>query len=396
MPSEFNIMDTDAIRSGLMDDDHMLLEHPPGRLRQLGFLLATLALGTGTPLVLTEFGLRLTDDTGFEVRDLRPVPWGLPPQAMAEYDEVLGYVPKADSSYTWRGGWTANIDSERIRRNGSIDSERMPQTPGVLAVGDSSAFGDEVEDPDTWPARLEVATGRRVWNAGMGGYGIDQIVLRAERLMTRFDADLIVISFVSDDVTRCAYTYRERWKPIFSLGPHGLVFTPPPPPEVPLPRSRWWTLLGHSHLARFVMTRIAPQTWRRTAYRRIHDDEREVAGSLIARLARAADASGKRLLVVALAGANQDTQHVADLLSRAQAAGIAILDLTPKLIRMALAPHERERWFRPKLHLSGHANDWVASQIANRIEALGWSNRSTSSGRSDRTDSRASRSGSAQ
>jgi hypothetical protein len=371
----------------------MALKHPPGRLRRLGFDLAALALGTMLSLALTEFGFRIWYDAGFEVRDLRPVPWGLGPGGIAEYDEVLGYVPRPDSSYAWRGGWTANIDSERIRRNGPVESARMPRTPGVLAVGDSSAFGDEVEDANTWPARLEVVTGRRVWNAGMGGYGIDQIVLRAERLMSRFDVETIVLSFVSDDITRCAYTYRERWKPSFSLGPDGLVFTPPPMPDVPLPRSRWWTLLGHSHLARFVMTRIAPHTWRRTTYRRIHHDEREVAGLLIVRLARAAEASGKHLLVVALSGANQDAQHVADFLSRAQAAGIATLDLTPQLIRMASTPHERERWFRPKLHLSGHANDWVASQVANRLEALGGSNRSasTSSGRFNRADARAPR-----
>ncbi len=54
--------------------------------------------------------------------------------------------------------------------------------PPVLAVGDSYAHGDEVSDAETWVALLQPLIGRRTVNAGVSGYGLDQIVLRAEKV----------------------------------------------------------------------------------------------------------------------------------------------------------------------------------------------------------------------
>jgi len=338
--------------------------------------LVALLLGLAAALLAAELALRIVNGGLFNLEDLRPVPWGIPAESFTEYDPLLGWVPRPDVVHTWRGGWSASIDGDRLRRNGGINSvnetgnARIP----ILAVGDSSAFGDEVEDEDeqSWPAHLEHRLGRRVGNAGVGGYGIDQAVLRAERRADRQTVEIVVLSFVSDDVTRCAYSFRNRWKPWFRLENGKLVLTPPPPTAVPLPESPLLIALGYSHLGRFVLERAFPDVWKRSTHRRIQNDALEVASRLLDRLNRHVIVRGAKLLVVALAGADGDRRYVPELLGRAHVDGVATLDLTGQLAAWALDPVERGRMFRPHFHLASAANDWVAGRVAARLAELGW------------------------
>ncbi len=60
----------------------------------------------------------------------------------------------------------------------------MPlQKEAILVVGDSFGLGSDVIDAETWPAYLERMVGTQVINAAVGGYALDQIVLRAEDLV---------------------------------------------------------------------------------------------------------------------------------------------------------------------------------------------------------------------
>ncbi len=190
--------------------------------------------------------------------------------------------------------------------------------------------------------------------------------------MARFRPAVVVLSFVSDDVTRCAYSFRQRWKPYFSLEGDELVLTEPPSKDEPLPESAWLVALGHTHLAKAVLSRVAPEIWHRTTYRRVHRQEREVAGLLVARLAEAARRNDVRLLIVGLVGADADLQHVPYLLARASSYNVEVLDLTPELARAATDPAERTVKFRPHLHPAPDTNDWIAQEIGAKIVALGW------------------------
>src|SRR5262249_32472707 len=100
----------------------------------------------------------------------------------SQYDAELGWVPKAgvsSPSNSWAKRVT--IDGQGLRRNG--EEQRNGSAPPVLVVGDSFVFGDEVDDDATLSAHLERILGAPVVNAGVFGYGIDQSVLRAERLV---------------------------------------------------------------------------------------------------------------------------------------------------------------------------------------------------------------------
>ena len=68
------------------------------------------------------------------------------------------------------------------------------------------------------------AAGRRVLNAGVSGYGFDQIVLRAERSCRTSHPSKVVVGFIADDIVRTEM--RRRWsaeKPYFDIQNGALV-----------------------------------------------------------------------------------------------------------------------------------------------------------------------------
>ncbi len=342
------------------------------RVRYWAFASFAICIGTVVGVLCAELTLRTLNGADFKVRDLRPVPWGIPSGGFTEYDERLGWVPRPYAKHTWPGGWSAAIDGDRLRSNGTdldaYDAQVMP----ILAIGDSTAFGDEVEDDQSWPAALERRLRRQVKNAGVGGYGIDQIFLRSERRLQKEKFAVVVMSFVSDDITRCAYSFRNRWKPYFKLNDKQLTMIPPPSPDVALPESSFMVALGKSYLARAVLTRLFPSVWTRSTHRRVHDDEFDVASLLVVRLKALADARGSKLLLVALVGADGSKGHVPELLDAARLAGISTLDLTDQLSSWAITPESRGHFFRPKYHLSEEGNEWVAEQIEQELVRKGW------------------------
>jgi hypothetical protein len=342
--------------------------------RSYNAVLSLLAISIGFMVAVTgaEITLRLYNGALFKFEDLRPKPWGIPSGGFAEYDPLLGWIPRPYAQHAWKGGWSASIDGDRLRRNGSSEEVRPSALPPVLAVGDSTAFGDEVEDYQSWPAQLELLLGRRVQNAGVGGYGIDQVVLRAERRLEQQPAAVTVLSFVSPDVTRCAYSFRNRWRPYYKIDGGELKLTLPPEPDVPLPESSFLVALGHTHLGRFVLQHAFPSVWNRSTHRRVHNDEFEVAVRLLSRLEGYVEKQGSRLLIVALVGADGGLGHVPKLLEQIRSDGVATLDLTGQLAVWAQDPVERDRMFQPHYHLGPEANRWVAERIAEHLTELGW------------------------
>ena len=126
----------------------------------------------------------------------------------SQYDEILGWTPEPGfDSERNKWGTRVTIDAQGLRVNGNGEPP-LPGLPHVLAVGDSFTFGDEASNNETWPAALEALTGARVSNGGVFGYGFDQTVLRAERLVPRLAPDILVLSVISSDIPRCELSMR--------------------------------------------------------------------------------------------------------------------------------------------------------------------------------------------
>ncbi|MPZ35252.1 MAG: hypothetical protein GEV13_30475 [Rhodospirillales bacterium] len=166
------------------------------------------------------------------------------------HDPELGHIPRA--GYAAAG---TTIEADGLRRTG----EQVAGAP-ILAVGDSFTYGDEVNDGQTWPAQLQQLTGRRVLNAGVSGYGFDQIVLRAEQLAAKYKPSAIVVSFIADDIRRTEM--RRLWsadKPYFVIedGKLALRGVPVPPRADPGSTLTFWHwTLGYSRLFDFTLRRL--------------------------------------------------------------------------------------------------------------------------------------------
>ena len=110
--------------------------------------------------------------------------------------------------------------------------------PPILIVGDSYAHGDEVSDGETWAALLQLPTHRRTVNAGVSGYGLDQIVLRAERAVRDIRPASIVLVFIAEDLRRSEM--KRVWgaeKPYFEPGGGAPTLRNVPVPPAPTPES---------------------------------------------------------------------------------------------------------------------------------------------------------------
>ncbi len=212
---------------------------------RIGLILASVLAG----LLLLELGCRAATNTLGdwhniilkERREIRALSDG-----RMVYDAALGWVPR--KSYTGEG---RSYDQAGFRRAPIPASVTLAEPP-VLVVGDSIAHGDELTDAQAWPTLLQAALQRRVLNAGVSGYGLDQIVLRAGILVPETKPAFVVMSFASDDLRRSEMS--RVWgveRPYFEPVNGMLVLRNSPAPPSPDPRETldvWQRLLGWSML----------------------------------------------------------------------------------------------------------------------------------------------------
>ncbi len=216
------------------------------------------------------------------------------------HDDRLGYVPRA--GYAAPG---LTIDADGLRPTGEQTGPSVSEGAPILAVGNSFTFGAEVNDGQTWPAQLQLLTGRHVLNGGVSGYGFDQTVLRAEQLAAKYKPSSIVVSFIADDILRTEM--RRLWsadKPWFDLDNDQLNLRGVPVPPRADPRTTltfWQKTLGYSYLFDFILRRLDQLHDWFGDHIRVHPEGtgERLACRLTDRLAELQRTSGARVIVVA-------------------------------------------------------------------------------------------------
>ena len=276
------------------------------------------------------------------------------------YDERLGYVPKAGL----RGNGTAPIDGAPI-----------------LAVGDSFTFGDEVKDNETWPAELQRLTGHPVLNAGVSGYGFDQIVLRAEALAPAVRPRAIVVAFIADDIRRTEM--RRLWsadKPYFDLvADKPELRNVPVPPRAPAGTtlSFWQRTLGYSFLFDFILRRLDLLHDWYGDHVRVHPPGtgERIACQLTSRLAELQQTSGAPVLLVAEYDpvvwdhpkfTAEQRRVTSGLLACAKRNGLATLDSYDAMVASGQPRQLYVQW-----HLNQAGNALIARLIAGALATAG-------------------------
>jgi len=177
--------------------------------------------------------------------------------AKAQYDPLLGFV--GIPNYAASG---FHYDARGFRVTPAPAGLTLKEPP-ILAVGGSVTLGEEVADNETYPAQLQSLIGRRVINAGMDGYGLDQMVLRAEVVAKQEKLAAIILGFGADNLRRSEMS--RVWgveKPYFARAGNSLVLRNVPVPPSPDPATTldfWQRLFGRSVLVDVVLRRLKLQ-----------------------------------------------------------------------------------------------------------------------------------------
>ena len=172
------------------------------------------------------------------------------------YDATLGWMPPRNCVSP---GYNFDANGFRV-----IPATTPPAAgPPILATGSSFTMGQEEDDGETWPAYLQHLSDRKVINAGVSGYSLDQTVLRTERLVTEVKPLVVVASFTPDDVWRDELKIAwSRQKPYFEVADGRLELRNVPvpgQPHAPVPLPAAARLLGWSVLADVVVNRLGLQ-----------------------------------------------------------------------------------------------------------------------------------------
>lgn len=161
--------------------------------------------------------------------------------------------------------------------------------PVVLFYGDSYLASPLAEPLARIPARLEDRLGGvPVLNFGMGGWGLDQMVLRFEMTHGGFRNPLVLMGVLTGDVDRCVLSVRQGQKPRYVVGEDGTLELT----NVPIERDQVAYLQKHppevrSWLGRFVAIALSRSRLARSipALQWDHriEEKKGIAGALIAR-----------------------------------------------------------------------------------------------------------------
>jgi lysophospholipase L1-like esterase len=306
----------------------------------------------------------------------------------AVHDDALGFVPLP-------GARLLNLarESHGLRRtNASHDAQGLRVAPAgvllslpgpaILAAGDSFTYGAEVDDADTWPVALQSILGQPVVNAGVNGYGIDQIVLRAEKVARTLHPGTIVVAFIDDDLRRAELS--RVWganKPYFDIAGESLILRNVPVPRPTTehaPLTPWQRLLGPSVLVQMTMQAVGlMDAWS-------HDDVRvhsvgegePIACLLMKRLAAFGRETEAKVVAVALYDADAwrwrwlgslARQHrtPGDTLSCAAKAGIETVD-TYDAFDQAISERGVDALYH-RWHPNAAGNRLIADLIAARF-----------------------------
>jgi hypothetical protein len=255
-------------------------------------------------------------------------------------DPVLGWTNKSvnyneDGYTTIEYGVRKNFDETTIR------------TGGMLAAGDSFTEGWEVKDHESWPAVVEKLTSVPVINAGTGGYGADQTILRAEQLLPIVRPKILLLGFHEIAIWRAGHTIFGAPKPYFTLD-NGELHYHPPAFVQPHEKNRiaWMAYgireaLGYSAFADYLLSRLNPNFWHgdsdRDLYQRSGADEVAVTCALLKRLKSRADQDGIHMMLVLqyyatlLLEADQPGPHSRAVAACARDTGIRVVDQFPSL-----------------------------------------------------------------
>lgn len=227
----------------------------------------------------------------------------------------------------------------------------------ILALGDSFTYGSEVAPHESWPAQLDRLLGVPVVNGGVGGYGIDQMVLWGERIINQVAPRLVVLSFIPPDVDRAGMS-------VFSGAGKPYFLTDGTLQNIPVP--------NYENTAR--LFRLAMHVGLSDGYKRVLSDDNAtwVCCNLMRRLAQI----GVPVAIVAQNGFNELSGHSrarvkqVSVLDAARSAGLMVIDTFDTVKALAGSRGIEKLYVNGTGHMTAFGNEIIARLIAGRISDL--------------------------
>lgn len=325
-----------------------------------------------------------------------------------DLDAELGWTPHSRPTQASRVG-LYEYDERGLRRSGvPLDSAPALGVRRVVAIGCSFTRGDEVSGTECWAGRLsDERESLEIANLGMGGYGLDQALLRLERDGLPLGPDEVWLGLLPSAALRNATHFTalaNRWtalvcfKPRFEFSASGeLVLRPNPAPDLAgavallsdqeaflralgpdnpwvLREPRAFAPRGDSWMHHSAFLR-AWLTWRETGGNdpalALQDPEsihRRLLLALVRRTAEVSQAAGARFRMLVLpdrrdlASAARGERYWAAVVLELTNSGIEVLDLTDRLLDAGV--HLADQFWAPRGHYSSDGNAAVAEAIA--------------------------------
>lgn len=137
-------------------------------------------------------------------------------ETIFRYDSLLGWTTLTNRVNLFYGT-NATHDSFGLRINSAaIDTDNKPIR--IVTLGDSFTYGDEVNDSSTYPAQLQTLLhNSKVYNLGVSGYGIDQMLWRLQNHIARIRPHIVIVSPIAEDIGRANSNYFCFFKPYYHL-----------------------------------------------------------------------------------------------------------------------------------------------------------------------------------
>jgi hypothetical protein len=130
----------------------------------------------------------------------------------AQPDPDLGWTVSRSPAYAALEHIPYRINSQGFRDSDDFSSlaQKRRGRRHVVMLGDSFTFGVHLQEAETSPAFLSQRLGPdwRVFNLGVAGYGIDQMVLSYEKYRAALQPDVVVLAFIDEDIDRVFEAFR--------------------------------------------------------------------------------------------------------------------------------------------------------------------------------------------
>ena len=205
-----------------------------------GGTLIVVAVAVLLALGLIEGALRLTFDQSRLYRGIAAYPDLARRHHELQFVEGLRGGAPNPAAFDPELGW--DIGGDRIRHH-AVGPRTESPTHRIVAIGDSFTFGGDVGENQTYSRFLEQSLcGVEVLNMGVGGYGIDQAVLKYLKHGKSHRPNVIVLGIHVPNYERASLSFFSASKPVFRRSPEDgairLANHPVPPPAAEVERIR--------------------------------------------------------------------------------------------------------------------------------------------------------------